>query len=165
MGLDVMVFRETKLADKKDELGFIADVPFEGQEHKVKNLQRDKGYTGVIAEAQVSYSYSSHGVFRETLLRIIGREDIFIDSRKQIDWSFLSTQRKMPFYELIYFSDCEGCMDWEISATLYNDFLKYKTKAIAYFDKHQNQFFKDIYQDWISVFKAGKEKGSVVVFA
>ena len=69
---------------------------------------------------------------------------------------------EIPFYDLINFADNEGCLDWEVSQTLYADFEKYNEKAKLKMNEYD--FDYKIYKTWLETFKAAKNNG-VVVFS
>jgi hypothetical protein len=161
MGLDVSVYKNIKRTEVEDEIDFTAYVIDESWKYKIKNLEDGKHYKGEITDADVRYSYSTHNRFRETLLKIIERSDLLLKNGR-IDWVRLENEKKIPFYELINFADNEGCLDFEISTILYNDFLKYKEVAVKYLANDDYTLQK--YFDWLNVFENGKEANSVVVF-
>lgn len=162
MGLDVSVFKNIKRTENEEDYRFTAFVIDDNWKYKIKNLKDGKDYKGDRAEGDVSYSYRTHNLFREMLLKIIGREDLLLKDGT-IDWVRLEPENKIPFYELINFADNEGCLDFEISAILYNDFEKWKDEAVKHLE--DNNYFMGKYLDWLNVFKNGKEADSVVVFS
>lgn len=163
MGLDVSVFKNVKRTDIENEVCFTAIVIDERWEYKIKNLENEKDYKGDYAISKVSYGYSTHNRFREILLKIIGRNDLLVEGG-EINWERIKEQNKLPFYELIWFADNEGCLDFEISNILYQNFLYWKEDAMKYFNENRDDYFKEKYLDWLNVFESGKEVNSVVVF-
>lgn len=161
MGLAVSVYKNIKRTDDEEDYDFTAYVIDESWKYKIKNLEDGKQYIGEHTDADVSYAYSTHNRFRETLLKIIGRNDLLLEDGK-IDWVRLEDEKKMPFYELINFADNEGCLDFEISTILYQNFVEWKDEAVKLLA--DNDYFKDNYLNWLNVFENGKEAGSVVVF-
>lgn len=161
MGLNVYVYKNVKITEEEEDFDFSAYVIDKNWMYKVKNLEYDKNYTGDIQNSSVSYPYSSHNRFRETLIKIIGRNDL-LDKDGKIMWSPLEKELEMPFYELINFADNEGCLDFEISKKLYDEFLFWKEKAMLYF--FNDDYSKEKYLKWIEVFENGKEINAVVVF-
>lgn len=156
MGLDVRTYGNLKLAETK-EADFIAYVINEDWKHKIKNLQYRKAYTGDVVFRGVSYSYSEHNRFREKLVKLVGREDL-LDNEGRIKWDELPSD--IPFYDLINFADNEGCLDWEVSNTIYSDFEKYNEKARL----EMNEYDYSKYETWLETFKSAKNNG-VVVFS
>lgn len=160
MGLDVSVYRNIKKCTNEEDYCFTAHVIDEQWNYKIKNLKKDADYSGLECDASVSYGYGSHSSFRRLLLEIIGRKDLINDD--EIKWEELSKETEMPFYELINFADNEGCLDWEISEKLYEEFVFWKVKAISYLVSNGWLSFSERYLDWLNVFKNGKDKGVVV---
>lgn len=161
MGLDVSVYKNIKRTDIEDDVDFTAFVIDESWKYKIKNLEDGKDYEGEPCNCGVRYAYSTHNRFRETLLKIIGRDDLLLEDGK-IDWVRVESETEMPFYELIWFADNEGCLDWEISEKLYQNFLEWKDEAVKYLA--DNEYTKNNYLHWLNVFENGKEANSVVVF-
>lgn len=127
MGLDVKVYKNIKLIDSYEEdYDFKAYVIDQSWEYKIKNLVKNGNYKGDLAYYEISYPYSSHNRFRESLITLIGRSDL-LDSNGAIKWELLSPD--IPFYDFINFADNEGCLDWEISAKIFDDFFKFKDKV------------------------------------
>ena len=157
MGLDVRTYGNIKLAETEEEADFIAYVIDEDWKYKIKNLQDGKSYNGDVVFRGVSYPYSTHNRFRERLIKLIDREDL-LDSEGKIRWVELPSE--IPFYDLINFADNEGCLDWEVSSTIYNDFEKFKEKAKL--EMNECDFSK--YETWLETFKSAKNDG-VVVFS
>ena len=161
MGLSVRVYKNIKRTDNDDDCNFTSYVIDENWRYKVKNLEYDKNYKGDCTDANVSYAYSTHNRFRETLIKIIGRNDLLLKDGK-IDWVNLEHEKDMPFYELINFADNEGCLDFEISSILYNNFIEWKDKAVKFLAN--DDYTKGNYLKWLDVFEVGKDNG-VVVFS
>lgn len=62
-----------------------------------------------------------------------------------------------PFWELINFSDCEGCLGTAICKKLAKDFADYQEKA----DSHQDKLFKSGYAEMRKSFEIGADDGFV----
>lgn len=62
-----------------------------------------------------------------------------------------------PFWELIYFTDCEGILGCEVSQKLLQDFLDYDTQA-----QQLSPFFYELYGYWKQAFACAAEQGVVV---
>lgn len=163
MGLDVSVYKNIELCDEDDDYDFMVYLPYEAWDYKIKNLIRDAYYNGDrIADVGVSYGYGTHSRFRESLIMMMGREDL-LDSNKEIDYSKLTSD--LPFYDFIDFSDCEGCLDWEISEKIYNDFQKFYDKAMKFYSP--NPFYmitQKSYIKWHKIFDEARKNKGVVVF-
>ena len=67
---------------------------------------------------------------------------------------------KGPFFELIWFSDCEGFIGSEVSTKLANDFKEFESKAKDLPDPHNGWFFAR-YQDWKKAFEMASNNGAV----
>ena len=157
MGLDVRTYGNIKLAENEEDADFTAYVIYEDWKHKIKNLQDGKAYNGDVVFRGASYPYSAHNRFRENLVKLVGREDL-LDSGGKIKWDELPSE--IPFYDLIDFADNEGCLDWEVSNTIYSDFVKYNEKAKL----EMNEYDYSKYKTWLETFKFAKNNG-VVVFS
>ena len=162
MGLSVSVFKNIKETKNIENYDFKAYVIDNDWKYKIKNLNEGSYYKGERTESEVNYSYGTHNRFREHLLKILDRYDLLLDDGR-INWFILEKESKLPFFELINFADNEGCLDYEISKTLYFNFIEHKEKALKYFGK--DNYFTNIYLAWIDVFKDGKETNNVVVFS
>ena len=154
MGLDVRVYSNLKL-EKEKNADFKAYVLEKDWEYKIKNLKKNKYYSGDVVFRGISYSYSSHNRFREKLVNLINRTDL-LNLEGKIIWD--NMPNNIPFYDLINFADNEGCLDWEVSETIYSDFKKFNRKA----KKEMNEYDYSSYQEWLETFKISKNKGVVV---
>ena len=155
MGLDVRVYGNIKLAENEEQADFIAYVIDKNWKHKIKNLEDHKGYTGDVVFRGVSYSYSLHSRFREKLIKLIDREDL-LNNNGEIKWCDLPSE--IPFYDFIDFADNEGCLDYEVSSIIFNDFKKFKDKAKL----EMNEYDYSKYETWLETFKTAKNYGVVV---
>lgn len=158
MGLDVKTYGNIKLAENEEDYAFTAFVIDEDWKHKIKNLQDGKAYNGDVVFRGVSYPYSEHNRFREMLVKLVDRTDL-LETYGKIKWDELPSD--IPFYALIDFADNEGCLDWEISETIYSDFEKYNEKAKAELDEYNYSR----YEIWMKTFEAAKNNQGVVVFS
>lgn len=160
MGLSVCIYKNIELANEEN-YDFEAFVIDKNWEYKIKNLENHGLYKGDLCNIRVSYAYSSHGRFRESLVRLISRDDLLIKGKQLvINWQKLEKEIKMPFYELINFADNEGCLDFEISQKLYNNFVEWKDKAMDFYS--HDEYYKNKYCEWLNIFEKGKDKGVVV---
>lgn len=62
-----------------------------------------------------------------------------------------------PFYELIWFSDCEGVIGSAVAAKLAKDFADFQEKADAFRD----EYWKEKYADWRKAFEMASNGGAV----
>jgi hypothetical protein len=105
-------------------------------------------------------SYGGYNVWRDNLARIAGwplgsyeKYNIKFDSHAASAWGAESG----PFWELICFSDCEGCIDAEISGKLAKDFGAFHEKAKMYGD----QFFLATFENFKKAFETASKCGAV----
>jgi hypothetical protein len=157
MGLDVSTYANLKKVDDRDDADFQVYVADEDWEFKVKHLEIGASYCGDRIHRGISYGYSTHNRFRETLIKLINRTDL-LDDVGRIIWRDL--QWSIPFYDFINFSDCEGCLDHEVSRTIYLDFEKYNDLAKESLDEYSYSS----YRTWMETFKTAMDNG-VVVFS
>lgn len=167
MGLDVSVYQNYRVLDINEDdddydYNFNALSLEDEWEDRMKNLEKGKYYAGDRVAHLISYPYSSHNRFREQLIRLIGRSDLLLSHDGTIDWEALYPEKNLPFYELVYFSDCEGVLDWETSEKLYNDFKNHEFLAKQVFKNEEYNLRR--FNEWMETFELGKNKG-VVVFS
>lgn len=155
MGLDVSVYTDVEICCEED-VCFEAYVIDDRWEHKIKNLLRSACYKGdIVPDVEVRYSYSTHGEFREYLVKLTGSNHL-LDENGKIIWAEIPA--KIPFIDLIDFADNEGCLDWETAKRLLIDFNKYQSKN----EDSNNEYMKSKYKDWHNVVKAASNKGVIV---
>lgn len=163
MGLNISVYKDIKKREnhqEDDDYGFYTYVATDEWLDKIKNLERDTYYDGTCLEITLDYSYGSHNAFRVLLMKLIGRSDLI--EKNQIKWEFVD--RDLPFYDFVYFSDCEGCLDWEISEVILQDFIKYKEKLVEFTPFSSDGYWFNKYNNWLDIFKQAVENKGVVVF-
>lgn len=66
-----------------------------------------------------------------------------------------------PFWELINFSDCEGCIGPQVSAKLADDFMQWHEKAKAFSEAKDDSYFLQKYEDFALAFKMASNNGAV----
>ena len=80
-------------------------------------------------------------------------------------WENPEKYKDAPFFELINFSDCEGCIGTIVSQKLYGDFLEYKDRAKTYADRLPDDFdghyWHDKYVEWTEAFQLASKDGCV----
>ena len=155
MGLSVRVYVNIKPSEFEEDSAFFAYVIDDDWKHCIKNLEYDKGYTGDMVYEGMDYPYSSHSRFRESLVKVMARADL-LDGEGKIKWKVLP--KDLPFYDLIWFADNEGCLDWEISETIHADFVLFDKAA----KKILSDYEYNIYKTWMETFAAAKANGVVV---
>jgi len=134
MGLDISVVKGLqKLADD--------EVPENYYEHNICHLYNPDGVSkNVETEGYFRYDeinhvtklgYSYYGKIRSFLSNLLGYnyDELMEDPKKDI-----------PFIELLFFSDCDGCFDSETSSKLYKDFVKYEQSVMDNLNKQVNNF-------------------------
>lgn len=73
----------------------------------------------------------------------------------------------LPFYKLIHFSDCGGCIGPRVSARLHKDFVENKEHFLKFAanyaagDKLELGWIEDCYLDWTRAFELAKDHGFV----
>lgn len=157
MGLDVSVYQNIKKVELENDdseefyenQDFRAFVICDEWKYKVKNLVYDSYYTGDVVGPDFGYPYSAHMHFRNQLASITG----------DMNWTNEVDETK-PYFELLYFADNEGCLDWEISEKLYNEFVDNRELAMSKLG--YDEAFVRRYDIWTEIFKLGKDKGVVV---
>ena len=125
---------------------------------KIKNLTINAWYAGDYDKG-FSYAYSTHSIFRNKLVKLTNASDKVLFSDGTINWTEVENY-EFDFKELVYFSDCEGCLDWETSEKILNDFLKYEDIV----NKMEDSYFVTYFMDWIEVLKIGAIEGNVINF-
>lgn len=106
-------------------------------------------------------SYSGYNFFRNLLSEAI------LGVPAKMVWERTEFYEKKPFFELINFSDCEGCMGPEVSKKLYNDFEENKEKFYTFVkNKYQfeSQFYTRVYDDFMTGYGMVGDEG-VLIFS
>lgn len=99
-------------------------------------------------------SYGGYGVFRNNLSVIINnrtQDDIFKNCENE-------SIKKLPFFYLINFSDCEGYIGTSYCEILYNDFCKHEEE---YMEKQEHEYAKEKYLEFKKAFELAKNNGLV----
>lgn len=155
MGLHIIVYNNLKKSDEYLENSFEMYVIDEKWKNKVKNFEYGKFYTGDLINNTLSYPYSSHSRFIESLIRLIDRKDL-LDDEGKILWEQLPDD--LPFINLIDFADNEGCLDFEVSKILFDEFKQWEIDAKEYFSEYEYS----IYEKWKQIFEDASDNGVVV---
>jgi len=171
MGLNVAVFKDVKRTNDDNECKFVAYVVDDNWRYKVKNLEYGARYTGECIYSSIEYAYGTHSKFRAGLLAVIGRMDfMYFDhdrNEHRINFYEFDNEKDIPFHDLICFADNEGCIDWETSKKIYDDFVKYKNlvnKKLIEQVFGDFEYFESLYKNWMTTFKWGSQENSVVDF-
>lgn len=158
MGLGISVYKNVKKVDENDlelyDNYFQVKLPHPDWADRMSNLEINSYYTGEEAIIKTPSSpHSYHLTFREYLLGLINR-----------DWETIKSGD--PFFEFIMFSDCEGCIDWQCSAKLYNDFENFYEKfKIQYEGPIRYTNILSYYEQWMESFKTASLNRGVVVYS
>ena len=161
MGLDIAIYKDYYISKSEEYWDFRAYVADDSWLHKIKNLKNNYKYKGTYISTDISYSYSSHNRFREYLIKVLSRFELLDDDNK-INWIAVIDKYDMDFYEFIDFSDCEGCLDHEVSEKLYDEFYKNLDKAVEFSDIIDDKYFIKCYVNWMKIFEIAKDNGVVV---
>ena len=155
MGLSITIYQNYSETTDEENYNFEAYVIDEAWKDRIKNLKSGGLYTAKKKTKTISYSCNFHNVFRRLLCEMLGY--------KKNEW--LSEANKInsdtPFFEFFEFADNEGCMDFETSKELHNDFSNYKTKFFELY-KDLGEYVLDQYNLWLETFELGKDNGIVV---
>lgn len=92
-------------------------------------------------------TYLEYGQFRQTLAAIAGWE-IFTQC----------STPEQPFYEIVHFSDSEGCIGHEAARDVLADFTEYRD---AYLAAHADTPYVDHYDAWITGLTLAADNGIV----
>jgi hypothetical protein len=68
------------------------------------------------------------------------------------------TKPDLPFYELIWFADNEGCIGPDAAADLLADFCQHES---AYAPEFHEEYFREQYADWTRAFDLASSRGLV----
>ena len=105
-------------------------------------------------------SYSSYNNWRNELAKLAGWPE---GEYKQYGRGWKSyaasvwNAKEGPFWELIYFSDCEGVIGFNVAAKLAKDFETFEDKA----KNHPNERFRTIYENMHMAFALAANSGVV----
>lgn len=105
-------------------------------------------------------SYGGYNNWRENLAKIAGYPAAPQEYNSRVhmrhdEGAFVAGQG--PFFELIYFSDCEGVINSEISAKLAKDFADFQEKS----DSEGDEYWREKYSRWREVFELASNNGAV----
>lgn len=105
----------------EDGYPFVARADyFAGREAPLENSAVYKGKRG---DHFLAGSYSGYNRWREELSRFA------FDREPQGVWDHPDKYAGKPFFEIVHFSDCEGCLGPEVAAKLAADFDEYEQAA------------------------------------
>jgi hypothetical protein len=168
MGLDTTAFEHASPVipcDQDDEdhvyTGHVIAWVFEGFERSLRGLQMGVCYEvfGEMTEFRAG-SYSGYFAWREGLAqRALG-----VSAMKVGEYPSLFVNQ--PFFELIYFSDCEGTIGPEAASDLAGDFgaLRAKIAARPLADPEEEAWFMEVYDQFQCAFERAARGGGLVKF-
>jgi hypothetical protein len=158
MGLDIYAISQIKKSVEETDLS-VYDNGF----NRIGGLE--PGFyekTNKTTEHQFGAgSYSSYNWFRNQLSLCI-----FGQSSDKI-WENPDVFVGRPFYELIDFSDCDGCFGPEASERLHQDFVNNRQNLVKYcIDKYIDNddtydYIIETYDNFTTAFELGKQTGLV----
>ena len=168
MGLDISYYSKIDFAstlerDDAEVYLYNNDMVF-GQSDGIKNGAYDSdGEYGSFRAG----SYSGYNSWRRSLAELVGYDyDQVIESvqrsiRRNESLNEVLGEReeaevRIPFVELLFFSDCEGFIGPNTSAKLAKDFAEWEEKAKG------NDFLYGRYQEWKKAFETASDGGCVV---
>jgi hypothetical protein len=117
-------------------------------------------YTGEDREGFRAGSYGGYNAWREDLAKLAGYPALQEERYGQVSLRHDAGAQdagKGPFYELIYFSDCEGTIGPVVSAKLAKDFADFQEKANSFGD----DYWRKKYGEWRLAFETASENGAV----
>ena len=172
MGLDIRYYSNIKeLESEIDEDDYDEEVirvyENDGFDYQLGSLKKNALYIPTDNTETGSFragSYGGYNQWRNMLAMMAGYESdesVWNDFDSQLRYIKIKNiegeniQMK-PFYELIYFSDCEGVIGPNISKKLHQDFVDFHKKI-----KGQDRMFIEKYKEWETAFKVASNNGLV----
>jgi len=163
MGLDISVYTKIqKITDlKKIENGdYFAHVTISNDEYDSSFDIEEGYYDGIgVRHHFRAGSYSGYNLFRNTLSKsILGVPDETV-------WEKSEEYKGKPMYEIISFSDCEGCMGPAVCKKLHNDFVENREKFVQYLKSVGGgsvDHYCSIYDDFTKGFRMVSNEGILI---
>jgi len=162
MGLDISAY--SKIKPESDGEFFIGSDNF-GRHQDIPEGE----YTSTNESNHHSFragSYSGYNRWREDLSMAIH------GVMPAIIWESPEKFEEKDFFEIINFSDCEGCMGPQTSAKLHNDFVKNRDSFVGFMEdrygKIDNDGFSEsayrvrVYDDFTKAFEIAKDSGVLI---
>lgn len=138
MGLDTYIHTLTGKTYKEfdeDRSGVQVFVISPEWEDRISDLEKDVWYESDGGAHMTSYSYSTHGRFRQALADVAHGGCQWLD----VD--------EGPFVKLIQFADNEGAITWTTAGQLAKDFRRFETAFRKMFA--DNDWMLSIYNEWM----------------
>lgn len=147
MGLEISYGKIIKKVDNPDEFngGIITAYVPEFAIESLEGLELGASYQVEWVDGFNFGSYTSFGLFRELLGKMIGVDNISLKNQE--------IHKNMPFYEFLYFPDNEGVFGPKAARAIKNDFDEIKSKVSEFTDKNitdedDREWFIESY-DWL----------------
>lgn len=171
MGLDITVVKDAKKPaqniieevmtdDSPHDAAYSCglDIPYENTDFP----GRMQGVDAVPYEPGETWGfraggYSGYNLWRSELARLVGIDDI------KAWWSDITQclerglKPAKPFWELLYFSDCEGTIGPVVSKKLAADFDAWADRAA----EHGDEYWRGKYNEWRRAFHDAAQNGYV----
>ena len=150
MGLDIVAYSKIK---------FIGNTEFVSSDLYI-NTNNEFTQHGTLADGYYEYdneysfragSYSGYNDFRKDLA-VVGGYTV-----KRLCYA-PEAYRNHPFFDMVYFTDCDGVICSEICEKLYKEFVEYHHKASGIL----SEWYMNIYNNFMEAFKIGADNGCVV---
>lgn len=127
MGLDITAHSNLRFSDDQDEENYDL-IRIWNNSHFPDHCELEQGNWEETSETNShsfrAGSYSGYGQFRKILaMCTLGATSVDV-------WANEEEYVNKPFFELINFSDCEGCIGPRVSAELYQDFVDNRERFI-----------------------------------
>jgi len=153
MGLDITAYNEVKVVkDAEPQYYFYKN----GEQSNMPELEGEVEMEFLEEFDFRAGSYEGYNQFRNYLCKTINS---ISDSEL---WELVDNKdesvKKLPFYYLINFSDCEGYIGTSYCEILYKDFLENKDVFIKNTDHER---IINTYNNFLQAFEIGKQNGVV----
>jgi len=106
-------------------------------------------------------SYRGYSWWRNELAKMVGYQPLANADQFDAIYPYSAGARDVdsgPFWEQIWFSDCEGVIGPEVCAKLAADYSANQSKA----DTHEDERFRQKYAEWRKAFEIGADAGAVI---
>lgn len=156
MGLDVRcVYNLTPSEDDENYDVYISTPKFDDVDHVTMfEFGAYKCESSCIFRAG---AYSAYNRFRNSI------STIALSVKAEEVWENPLKYKGKPFFEIINFTDCDGCFDYVIADKLLNDFTTHKDVILSKFKELEPRFV-DTYNCFIAVLKDAVEKKGLVQY-
>lgn len=176
MGLDISYYSRITKMEKSSEYFDVIYIYPQTFIYHLGSLECDSCYISTENSKYNSFragSYSGYNDWRNNLAEMAGygcAENVWKDfpnirylKLKKIEGEEAKIK---PFYELIFFSDCEGCIGPEIAKKLYKDFCDFDEQAKKFnkdpLNIEPDDWFYIKYCAWKEAFRVASDSGIVL---